>query len=397
MKANVSKVRRSVVPHISQKQTIKQYLKKFKVKFEISEKAIDLRVMSENYTAKSGIIPLEDINKLITLFVGLPPTKHDYDPSGGAIISYPNANTSPQFKYINWDEAYLWSLFQRDVIPYHIKKILADFDHSCVIVPTAIKITINGKVHYCIWDGHHTLQVCRLKGYTKFPVWFIDIDCVSQATIENAGFGSTTEDRIKYGVWLAGRNMIRINSKNKRPLSPYDEFMIQLETRDARAIKMKAILDNTGCTPKRNASMPGAFTQIKSGIECYELADKYGNEGIYWSRALQFHRNTWPAAPLGLEVFRPLSILYHEAALLGQPLDAQFDTEISTLLIKEYGDPESVQMDIKASFHNAVYHAAGSGVIPNHDRRRVLSGLINLYNQKVGRIKLPPADYIWTL
>jgi len=391
MKQNRAMAKSAATAPLSKKQKNKQYLKKFKVKFDIDQKAIDLRTMSENYT--NGIIPLDDINTVINLHSSQPQTIHTYDPSDPA-----NAALSPQFKYVEWNDLFLWPRFQRDVSPNHIDKILSDFDHSCVIVPTAIKVTINGKIHFCVWDGHHTLQVCRNRGYKKFPIWYIDIDAATDSQIADADFPLTTAGRVEYGIWLAGSNMVRINSKNKRKLSPYDEFMILLETGDARTLRINNILKKHSCVPVRNSGRPGAFTQIKSGIECYELRNEYGvATGEYFSRALRFHRKAWPMASLELEVFRPLSYLYHEASLQGITLDAAFDASLENLLITQYGDAESVQRELKESYWNAAHQNKGKGIMPDQDKRRVLSGIINLYNQKIGKILLPPADYRWTI
>lgn len=358
--------------------------------------AIDLRTMAENYPHK--IIPLEDIHQAIIAVVG-PKFQNrgpfTYDPSGGVDITYPAGTPSPRLIYANWDELFLWTLFQRDVAPNHTVKIDEDFEHTAVIMPCAIKFTIEGKVYYCVWDGHHTLQVCRLQGYAKFPLWVIDVDHVPFSVITKAGFAATAAGRIHYGVWLAGTNMIRINSKNKRKLNPYDEFMIRLECRDSVALAIDAILKKNGCTPKRHSKVAGAFTQIKSGEECFELEDKFGNKGMYFDRALEFHRATWPASPLTLEVFRPLSYLYHRAAIQGKTLDATVDAELANLLVTEYGDSETVQASIKASYDNAVYNGLGHGVPLATHREQMVDGFINLYNQKVGRAVLPVPEYTW--
>lgn len=390
------KIRRSNVAPYNKKQAINTFVKSYKISFEMKDDAIDLREMAKNYP--NEIIPLEDIHQAIVTIIG-PRYKIEepnYDPSGGAVISYPNENTSPRFGYINWSEGFLWPIFQRDVAPNHCEKIFKTFDHTCVIVPCAIKITLkDGKTIYCIWDGHHTIQVCRLKGYSKFPVWYIDIDHIPVSDIENAGFGSTDEERIKYGVWLAGTNMRMINSKNKRQLSPYDDFLIGVETRDSQYVSMMNILNKHKCVPKRHATMAGAFTQIKSGIECYELADDNGTKGIFWDRALKFHRSNWPAAPLTLEIFRPLSYLYHRASLEGFDLDSNFDKELATLLIKKWGDPESIQEGIKDSYWKSYNSSSVKGNIPEHDKDRVLNGIINFYLQQGGKTLLPSPTCQW--
>ena len=384
----------------SRKQKIRDYVSRFKVKFNVENDAIDLRAMSENYDADSGIIPLEDIHRIIRIAIGDEGnTQHNIDPSGGINISYPPTVTGPRLGYIDWDEAFLWPRFQRDVAPNHINKIRNVFDPSCVLVPNAIKVTVNGKVHYCIWDGHHTMQVCRLEGYKRFPVWYVDIDTVPDAVIKAAGFDPVTE-RIEYGVNIAGRNMIMINSTNKRPLANYDKFMIQLETRDRTALAMNEILKKNKCVPRRSGDCAGALTQFKNAEDCFALVDQYGNnEGIFWDRALRFHRKTWAKAPLELEIFRPLSLLYHKAFNDGKPLDAQFDKEFAALLVKTYGDPDEVQLQIKESYENAVENnlmQGNSDYLKTHPEQ-VLAGMINLYNQQIGRTRLPFPKAKWTV
>lgn len=377
----------------NKKQAINTFVKGFKHSFDMKDDAIDLREMAKNYP--NEIIPLEDIHQAISTVIGpkyanlaLAP----YDPSGGATITYTSETLNPRFAYVKWDELFLWPIFQRDVAPNHVEKIFKDFNPTCVIVPCAIKITLkDGRTIYCIWDGHHTTQVCKLKNYTTYPIWFIDIDHIPLSEIENAGFGDTDEERIKYGVWLAGTNMRMINSKNKRQLSPYDDFLIGVETRDAQYVSMMNILRKHSCVPKRHATCAGAFTQIKSGIECYEL-----DKGVSWDRALRLHRTTWTGAPLTLEVFRPLTMLFQRSALEGFDLDSKFEAELMALLVKKYGDPESVQEGIKDSYWKA-YNVPGKlkGNIPEHDKERVLAGLINLYRQSGGKVMLPEPTCQW--
>jgi hypothetical protein len=380
----------------NKKQAITNFVKSYKIMFDMKDDAIDLREMAKNYP--NDIIPLEDIQKAITTVIGPKYNilKTPYDPSGGATIHYPTPSVSPRFGYVDWADLYLWPIFQRDVAPNHVEKIYKDFDHTAVIVPCAIKLTLkNGKTIFCIWDGHHTTQVCRLEGYTKFPVWYIDIDHVSDEMLEDAGFGLTDDERIKYGAFIAGTNMRRINGKNKRPLSAYDDFLIGVETRDAQYISMMNILRKNTCVPKRHASVAGAFTQIKSGIECYELADSNGTKGTFWDRALKFHRANWPKAPLTLEVFRPLSYLYHRAALEGFTLTATFDKELAAMLIKKWGDADSVQEGIKESYWKAYTNSKVKGQIPEHDKDRVLNGMINFYTQNGGTLLLPSPTCQW--
>jgi len=378
------------------KTAIRNFLNKYKVKFEVESDVIDLRKMAENYTHMQGIIPCEDIHQGLVAVLGPNYTTRVnslYDPTS-------NLSFHPQFGYVGWPELYLYSIFQRDLAPKHVAKLYKDWDHTAVIVPCAIKFTWNGQIYYCIWDGHHTVQTAKLMGYTKFPVWFIDIDTIDGSVITGAGFTNDEDGRIKYGCWLAGCNMIRINSTNKRDLLHYDRFMIQLETLDAKAVLIDRIITATGCVTKRKAKIPGSWTQINSGEECFNLtlANGMPSNGVFWQHALEFHRRVWPNAPLELEIFRPMSYLYQAFNNGNYTIDTQFDVELENILVTKYGDPLSVQTGIKNSYENALINNLGRGRLLKNDREIVMNGLINLYNQNCGRLAvIPTPDYVWAV
>lgn len=376
-----------------QKKDIKDFLEKYETKFDMEADAMDLRTMAENYP--HGIIPLEDIHQGLLAILGpnYDPSLYEfYDPLSGTSFS-------PKFGYVGWHQLYLYSIFQRDVAANHVAKLKKDWDHSAILVPCAIKFTWDGKEYYCVWDGHHTLQTARIMNYTQFPVWYIDIDEVTDKVITDAGFANDEEGRIQYGCWLAGRNMIRINATNKRFLSHYDKFMIQLETKDSKTVAMNNIITATGCITKRSQKVPGSWTQINSGEECYDLLQANGmpSKGMFWRHALEFHRKVWPLAPLELEVFRPMSYLYQAFNIEGYELDAQFDTELEQILVNKYGDPETVQREIKASYEDAIKNNQGRGQLLKSNKEIVTAGLINLYNQNCGRLIMPQASYVWKL
>lgn len=383
----------------NKKQAITQYMRKFKFPFEMKDDGIDLREMAKNFP--NEIIPLQDVHGAISIILGPQPHYQNINSKqnniGDGFLGY---TTRPiiSFDFVDWNSLYLWPIFQRDVAPNHIEKIFKDFDETSIVVPCVVRITLKEqkKTIYCVWDGHHTIQVCRLKGWDKFPAWVIDVDQIPLNEVEQAGFDASDEGRIQYGCFKAGKNMRRINGLNKRPLSPYDDFMIGYETRDADIVSMMNILTKNGCVVKRHATAVGAFTQIKSGMECYNLEDSNGNKGIFWDRALKFHRKVWPLASLTLEVFRPLSYLYHQAALQGFNLNSEFDKELENLLVGKYGDSESVQELIKESYWDA-YNTPGGlvGEIPEHDKFRVLYGIINLYRQNNGKFMLPNPKCQW--
>lgn len=384
----------------NKKQAVTTYLQQFKHQFEMKEDAIDLREMAKNYN--DGPIPVQDIHEAITTMLGPKYQKltFSYNPSNGNYVGYAEGKRPREyFDYIAWEDLYLWTIFQRDVAPNHVEKIYKDFDESSVIVPCIIKITLtSGETVYCIWDGHHTVQVCRLRGWTHFPAWVIDLDQFTLAEIENAGFGDTDEERIKFGCYIAGRNMRRINGLNKRDLSPYDDFWIAYDTKDKEFVSVYNILTKHSCPIKRQHNfIPGAFTQIKSGLECYRLKDSEDqpSRGRYWNRALAVHRKYWPGSPLVLEIFRPLSYLYQLADAEGFNLPPEFDEELANMLIAKWGDADSIQDHIKESYWRAVNAYNLKGAQPTHDKFRVLAGLINFYTQNGGKELLPAPDCQW--
>jgi hypothetical protein len=382
----------------NKKQAILAFVKKFKFPFDMKDDMIDLREMAKNFN--DGPIPVEEIHKAIVTMLGpqYDNINFNYDPSGGHYLGYaPGKRPKEYFDYISWLDLFLWTIFQRDVAPNHVEKIYKDFEESSVIVPCIIKITLlDGRTIYCVWDGHHTIQVCRLKGWTKFPAWIIDLDQFTTQEIEEAGFGDTDEERIRFGCYIAGKNSRRINGLMKRVMSPYDDFMIGLETRDPKFVAMNNILAQYGCIPKRHASCDGAWTQIKSGIECFDMEGSQGpSNGAFWSRAIAFQRNHWKKGHLVLELYRPMSYLYQLANIQGFSIPAAFDTELANMLSSRFGSAEEVQEEIKESYWKAVHTNATVGEQPQHDKFRVLNGIINFYKQSGGKVLLPSPTIQW--
>jgi len=359
---------------------INNFLKNYKISFEMKDDAIDTRTMAENYS--DGIIPLKDIAKAIDITLG--PTKNLKRDK----IVKDLKKGKVKFAWVKWDNMYLWPRFQRDVAPNHIYKIEQDFDPTCIIIPTAIKVGDR----YMFWDGHHTVQVAYRQGYKVFPVWYLDVDLISTDEMAEHGF----TDKIEYGVWLAGQNMIRINSRNKRKLHAYDEFMILLETKDKDTTEMNYILTATGFTAKRNPYTENAFSQIKTGKAIYDMApeDDPLNKGRYFKRALMFHKSTWDLAPAELEIWRPMALLYREAEKFGITIDKQFDIELGKLFTEKWGDPNTVQKELKEEYYRQL-HNKGFKAPRDHDQWRVYDAIINLYNAEINRIQLPLPQCRW--
>jgi hypothetical protein len=81
-------------------------------------------------------------------------------------------------------------------------------------------------------------------------------------------------------------------------------------------------------------------------------------------------------------------------------IDAQFDLEMENILTSSpgMGGPEDAQKYIKDSYEVAILNNTGRGRLLKNDREIVYNGLINLYNQRCGRLAvIPQADYVWVV
>lgn len=377
--------------------SLKEFQKQFKHPFELAEDNIALREMAENYNETGhGIIPLEDINQAIKL-VTKPIVSEKTDPYKDCHIEYNPKIQAPQTGFVNWNQLYLWPLFQRDVSPNHIRKIWKDFDMTSVITPCAIRLTMNGKEFYFVWDGHHTLQTCRFNGYETFKIDYIDVDQIPDEKIIKDGMDPN--DRIGYAIWLAGTNMIRINAKNKRALHQYDEFMIKVETKDPDAIRMNNILKKYGVVPVKKHGKAKTLTQIKLAEKAYDLdKDDTNLGGKHLDRALKFHTNTWPKSPMILEMWQPMAYIFKMLEEENNQVPETFELQLGQIIKAKYGDPNTCQLKIKASCQNVLdgnTPTKGHGIKPKTHLNYMISGLINLYNQNNGDIKTIVAPFRW--
>jgi hypothetical protein len=100
---------------------------------------------------------------------------------------------------------------------------------------------------------------------------------------------------------------------------------------------------------------------------------------------------------LTLEVYRPFSYLFREANVQGFQLPSTFDDELAGMLKKRWGDTESIQSGIKDSYWTAVHNNSLVGDQPQHDKFRVLAGLINFYRQQGGKFLLPAPSCQWAV
>lgn len=346
---------------IPTKQRIRNWLGKFKIPFDVENKAIDLREMVNNYPGKR--IPILDIADGIEAVIGNPLiNRQTIDPRGLKKI--------PKFAWVELSQCFYDPRFQRDVAPNHIKNIEANFDSRMIIVPCAVKfVDLNGVVHFCLWDGGHTSQLLIRQGWTHIPVWYTDVDDLSLTELDEA------EEAM---IGLAGRSFIRINKTFKRPVGGYDEFMILLETKDVDTVSIFNILKANNCQPYRYKRTAGDVTHFEALWECYELQNKMGMKGVYLARALTFHRKHWPMASIEAEVMRPMTMLYALCdAQIGQMPSAQFDDDLGQYLRNNIGSAEKVQEDIKSMY--SATHPLGRD---NHPVQ-VVSGLLLIYNKYI--------------
>jgi len=356
----------------SAKQRIATWLRGFNRKFEVENKAIDLRAMVNNYPL--GYIPLLHIADGINAVLGAPPV-----PRGS--VDPREQKKVPKFRWVPVQECGVDPRFQRDVAPNHTSKIEANVDTRMILVPCAVKMAKAGNTVYCIWDGGHTAQLLIRQGWTHIPIWFTDVDDLSESEMAEA------EEAM---IGLAGRSFLSINKTNKRPVSGYDEFMILLETKDVDAMSIMNILRANNCFPYRYKRQAGDISHFEALWEVYELVNRSGIKGTYLNRALAFHRQHWFKAGIEAEIMRPMALLYQlcDTQLGRQPSD-EFDTDLGRLLVKRFGSAEATQEGIKESY--AAAHPNGRD---NHPIM-VLSGLLNLYAKEINKesVAVPPVRW----
>lgn len=352
-------------------QRINAYLSGFDIKFDITDSAIDLRTMSENYPDK--IIPSADVTKAVNAVLGEPAVPaNSIDPRGGKI--------TPKFDWVPNTATALYPVFQRDIIPSHVVKIELDFDGFKIIVPCAVKHPITGL--YLLWDGNHTRQVCERQGWSHIPIWYIDIELID---------GESEQDMIKRMIKLAGEAFLSINKKNKREVARYDEHKIRVETYEPVAVTIQYIVDSNNCFIARASDEPGAITHIAHLYDAYELTQTTtGTKGMYLARALQFHTATWPKEKVDSIMMLALARLFHLTDLKTKVLlPPAFDKEFGDILRETYGFSSAVQSMLKDQY------IAHFGSMAGHPEV-VTSGLVLTYNKHgSGKFKLtqPESNY----
>jgi hypothetical protein len=357
---------------VGTKQRIATWLRKFPHKFEVENKAIDLRAMVKNYP--DGYIPLTDIAEGVNAVLGPPPVlPSSVDPRTQKKV--------PKFQWIKNEDAGINPIFQRDIAPNHTGKIEAHCDTRMILVPCAVKMEMGGKMVYLIWDGGHTAQLLIRQGWSHIPVWYTDVDSLDEAEMADARESM---------IGLAGRSMISINKKLKRMLQGYDEFMILYETKDADAMSIMNILRSNGCQPYRYKRQSGDVTHFEALWEVYELTNRVGLKGTYLDRALAFHRRHWPKPGIEAEIMRPMAMLYQLCdTQLGRQPSANFDADLGQLLASRFGSAEATQEGIKHSYAAAFPNGRDS------NPTIVLSGLLNLYTRHVNKetVAVPPVRW----
>ena len=367
----------AVVPTIKTKvsktkqkeQRIKNFLSNYATPFDMEDAYIDLRTMAQNYP--TGIIPSKDITDAINAVLGSPPMPR--------LSVDPRQLNLPKFVWVPMDDVGINPIFQRDIAPNHVAKIEAMFQNDMIIVPCAIKDPITGK--FLLWDGNHTRQVCERMGWTHLPVWY------TEAVIDDA---HSLEEATKILILKAGKSFLTINKTGKRPCGNYDAHMISVECGDNEAVTVQRIVDANNCQVRKASKKAGDISHIEHLYGAYDLVQaSSGINGIYLSRSLKFHRDTWPKEEVRGIMMLAMARLYQQTDLQGTMLPADFDIEFGNILKKVYGQSEKVHIRLKEQFEN---HFGSLGAHPVV----VTSGLVLTYNkhQKKGfKLAQPEATY----
>ena len=342
----------------AKEQRIKNFLDNYQIPFEMEDAAIDLRTMAQNYP--NGIIPNKDIGEAIDAVLGA---------STIARLSVDPRNINvPKFNWVAMDDAAIDPRFQRDVSPNHVAKIEALFRSDVIIVPCAVKDPISGK--FLLWDGHHTTRVCERMGWSHIPVWY------TEAVIDDT---HSLEEATKILILKAGRSFLIINKTGKRPVSRYDEHMVSVECGEPESVKVQTIVDINNCQIRRASKDPGDISHIEHLYGAYNLAQtSSGIKGVYLSRSLNFHRNTWPREEVRGIMMLAIARLYHQTELqTGVLLPKEFDDELGTILKNIYGFSDAVHDETGGLKAQYIQHF---GSLAGHPEV-VTAGLVLTYNK----------------
>ena len=343
----------------AREQRISTMLAKYNHSFDITMSAIDLREMSKNFP--QGIIPSIAVTEVVNAVLGPAPKRR--------LSVDPRELNIPMFIWAPMDDVCIDSIFQRDIIPRHVNDIEYKFVPDMIIVPCAIKDPSTGK--YLLWDGNHTRQVCDRMGWSHLPVWYTEADINDITDIQEA---------TKILKRKAGMSFLVTNKTGKEPLRLYDDHMISVDCDIADSVIIQNIVDANGCRVSRTHSKPGDITHIVNLRKSYNLTQSTtGIKGIYLSRALKFHRTTWPKEEIVGIMMLALARLYELTdRQTGVLLPQAFDTEFGSILRTIHGFSGAVFGDEKTGLKGAfIEHFGSIGDVP----RAITSGLILTYNK----------------
>lgn len=339
-------------------QRIKLLLTQYAVPFEIEDAAIDLRTMAQNFP--NGVLPSKAITDAVNAVLGAPPMpRNSVDP---------RTLNVPKFEWVPIDDTAIDPRFQRDISPNHVAKIEALFASDMIIVPCAIKDPVTGK--FLLWDGNHTRQVCERQGWTHIPVWYTEASIDDEHSVDEA---------IKLLILHAGKSFLTINKTGKRPVGRYDEHMVSVECGMSEAVMVQGIVDANSCQVSRASKKAGDISHIEHLYGAYSLVQaSSGIKGIYLSRALNFHRTTWPKEEVRGIMMLAMARLYQQTELqTGTLLPQAFDVEFGAILKKLYGFSDSVHSEDGGLKDYYVRHF---GSMAGHPEV-VTAGLVLTYNK----------------
>lgn len=410
------KTSKSVIKNKTFSENIQSWMDEqgYKEKFDAEPKVIDLRAMAKNFDL--GVIKGMKINDVINLVIpqmkkliddGHVPKEDPYKDKDN--LPQLDGSIHPQPQYLDREVLSLLTLFQRNVIPENILKIFKDFDITTPSTIEVLKFTYKGEVLWLIWDGHHTYQICVLRGYSRLLCKVVDMDAYTDEQMIKEYFKGenrklSEDERFKFVVWKGGMNFLRNNCFNKEMIDDFNRYMVQFSIGHKPTMDLEDVLRRNDCQIVRKEKKGGDITQVKIVEQLFQK-EKDGKKGVYLDMALRTCRKTWPDLHMELEVYRPLAELFQLLDEKNISVDDEFITKLGAGLKKEFGSAEKVQTKLKKSYESAIENQdfrLTAEKLPSNNKMKVLAGIINVYQQKIWRDNkdlplIPEAEVVWTI
>ena len=343
---------------------VDKLLAKYKHKFEVKKKYIDMRTMAKNYS--TGVIPCNDLDALVDALIGPAPVKpNSIDPT-----AQPNYTLDLSWELL--DDMGILSEIQRDMIPQHIYEIEMDFDSKKISVILAMEDPVTGLI--CPFDGNHTRGTLRRQGWTKAPCFVLR---APQDMIDADPYEAR-----KYLMRIAGEAFLSINLTHKKGVAGYDQFIIKRDYGDPDAVAIYNILLANNVQAVKQSKDPGDISHYPTLWGAYELLDRSKNKGRYLDLALDFHRATWPLEVVYSSTMIGLANFFHKCERARVTVDQQLFNDLGAALKKTYKLSKFTHEGYKDAYEIAnPYGSAGDDLI-------VTCGFVHTYNKHVAKVTL---------